>query len=329
MASVKFIAVSRGLKDILDYVQNKEKTLDSLISGINCTPMTAQDEFEVVKKQFRKTDGRTYYHIVQAFSPEDELSFETAHEIGLKFAEYFTGFQAVVVTHMNTEHKHNHIVLNSVNYQTGKKFHQSAKEMAMAKEFSNQLCMAEGLSITEAKASRYDQPQWKKKLKAQIKKALEFSYDKAEFIKIMEIHGYKVKWEDEHKYITFTTPEGYVCRDNKLFDNTLLRKNLELYFEMGGMEYYQNRKQWKEYGDPTPTMDDTICGLISIFDALVSGDNDRFHLETIHHSEEEIELMLRRGKKIEHGIQYVVDDELEQEEEQDYSYYHGFSMGGY
>ncbi len=116
------------------------------------------------------------------------------------------------------------------------------QKLPMAKEFSNQLCMTEGLSITEAKANRYDQPQWKKKLKAQIKKALEFSYDKAEFIKIMEIHGYKVKWEDEHKYITFTTPEGYVCRDNKLFDNTLLRKNLELYFEMGGMEYYQNRE---------------------------------------------------------------------------------------
>jgi len=59
---------------------------------------TAQDEFEAVKKQFRKTDGRSYYHIVQAFAPDDPLDFDTAHEIGLKFAEYFKSYQCVVVT---------------------------------------------------------------------------------------------------------------------------------------------------------------------------------------------------------------------------------------
>lgn len=127
MANIKFVAVSRGIKDIVEYVTNKEKTLDSLISGINCCPDTVQEEFEVVKKQFRKTDDRSYSHIVQAFSPEDDLSFETAHEIGIQLAEYFTGYQALVATHMNTEHKHNHIILNSVNFENGKKFHQSQK----------------------------------------------------------------------------------------------------------------------------------------------------------------------------------------------------------
>ena len=107
MANVKFIAVSRSLSGILDYVTNREKTVDSLISGVNCVAETAQAEFEAVKKQFRKTDGRSYYHIVQAFSPDDPLDFKTAHEIGLKFAEYFKGYQCVVVTHMNTAHIHN------------------------------------------------------------------------------------------------------------------------------------------------------------------------------------------------------------------------------
>ncbi len=62
MANVKFIAVSRSLSGILDYVTNREKTVDSLISGVNCVAETAQAEFEAVKKQFRKTDGRSYYH---------------------------------------------------------------------------------------------------------------------------------------------------------------------------------------------------------------------------------------------------------------------------
>ena len=57
MANVKFVAVSRGLKDILEYITNREKTTDSLITGVNCVAHTAQSEFEVTKKQFRKTDG--------------------------------------------------------------------------------------------------------------------------------------------------------------------------------------------------------------------------------------------------------------------------------
>ena len=73
MANIKFIAVSRSLSGILDYVTNREKTVERLISGVNCMAQTAQDEFEAVKKQFRKTDGRSYYHIVQAFAPDDPL----------------------------------------------------------------------------------------------------------------------------------------------------------------------------------------------------------------------------------------------------------------
>lgn len=65
MANIKFIAVSRSLSGILDYVTNREKTVERLISGVNCMAQTAQDEFEAVKKQFRKTDGRSYYHIVK------------------------------------------------------------------------------------------------------------------------------------------------------------------------------------------------------------------------------------------------------------------------
>lgn len=54
MANIKFIAVSRSLSGILDYVTNREKTVERLISGVNCMAQTAQDEFEAVKKQFRK-----------------------------------------------------------------------------------------------------------------------------------------------------------------------------------------------------------------------------------------------------------------------------------
>ena len=152
MASVKFVAVSRSLKGIIDYVKDREKTDERLITGVNCVAESALDEFESVKKEFHKTDGRAYYHIVQAFSPDDPLDFDTAHEIGIKFAEHFSGFQCVVVTHMNTAHIHNHIIMNSVSFEDGRKFHQSAQEMRQVKEFVNDLCREYGLSVTESKA---------------------------------------------------------------------------------------------------------------------------------------------------------------------------------
>lgn len=195
MANIKFIAVSRSLSGILDYVTNREKTVERLISGVNCMAQTAQDEFEAVKKQFRKTDGRSYYHIVQAFAPDDPLDFDTAHEIGLKFAEYFKGYQCVVVTHMNTAHIHNHIIMNSVNFETGQKFHQSAREMQQAKEYSNQLCREYGLSFTESKADPFRIPAWKKRLCRTIKEAMENCATREEFIAFMAEYGYKVRWE--------------------------------------------------------------------------------------------------------------------------------------
>ena len=107
------------MNNIFPYVMNREKTDESLISGINCSPDTVLQEFTFVKKQFKKEDGRPYVHIVQAFSPDDDLTPETAHEIGLRFAEYFGGYQALIATHRNTDHIHNHIILNSVKYTVG------------------------------------------------------------------------------------------------------------------------------------------------------------------------------------------------------------------
>lgn len=321
MANIKFIAVSRSLSGILDYVTNREKTVERLISGVNCVAQTAQAEFEAVKKQFRKTDGRSYYHIVQAFAPDDPLDFDTAHEIGLKFAEYFKGYQCVVVTHMNTAHIHNHIIMNSVNFETGQKFHQSAREMQQAKEYSNQLCREYGLSFTESKADPFRIPAWKKRLCRTIKEAMENCATREEFIAFMAEYGYKVRWEANQKYITYTTPENVRCRDNKLFDQTLLRSSMEAYFDMGGCEYLESRIDATEYGELLPTVDDAVCGLISILDAMNTGDNDRFHLETLHHSKQEIRRILERGGKIDRTVEYAVDDE-----DEEYEQYHGFSM---
>ena len=236
MAIVKFVPAGSPLNNIFDYVTRDEATEDKLISGVNCSPESALDEFRFVKKRFHKEDGRSYYHIVQSFSPDDDLTPEIAHEIGLKFAEYFPGFQIVVATHVNTKAIHNHLIMNSVNYENGKMFHQSRNEMLQAKEYSNQLCRELGLSVTEVKTKNPRHAKWKRDLLQVAEYALGHSATKEEFIEYMREHGYKVKWEDRYKYITFTTPEGWKVRENKLFDERFLKDNLEIYFALGGCD---------------------------------------------------------------------------------------------
>ena len=237
MAIVKFVTAQCPMNNIFPYVMNAKKTDGGvLVSGIHCMPDTALNEFRFVKNKFGKTDGRQYYHIVQSFSPDDDLDAETAHEIGLKFAKFFPGYQIVVATHCNCSHLHSHIIMNSVNMENGSKFHQTASELARVKEYSNKLCREYGLSVTEVKSSFQGMPKWKDELRRKAYSIANRTRSKEEFIWEMEMHGYKVDWKDDHKYITFTTPDGHKCRDNKLFAEQLLRKNLEIYFALGGCD---------------------------------------------------------------------------------------------
>lgn len=140
MAIVKFITSSCPMNNIFPYITRPEATDRNLIDGINCTPESAHDEFLFVKERFGKEDGRQYYHVIQSFAPEENVTPELAHEIGMELAMYFGGYQAVVSTHINEAHIHNHIVFNSVNFENGKKFHQSRDDMLKVKEYSNKLC---------------------------------------------------------------------------------------------------------------------------------------------------------------------------------------------
>ena len=106
--------------------------------------------------------------------------------------------------------------------------------------------------------------------------------------------------------------DGLAEKDKKYVVEPLMEKNELLTL----IEFYAT-----EYGELLPTVDDAVCGLISILDAMNTGDNDRFHLETLHHSKQEIRRILERGGKIDRTVEYAVDDE-----DEEYEQYHGFSM---
>lgn len=323
MAIVKFVTAGCPLNNIFPYVMNKEKTEDKLIDGIGCLPESAMEEFLSVKRQFHKEDGRQYYHIIQSFAPEDAVSPETAHEIGMRFAEYFPGFQIVVATHINKAHTHNHITMNSVNYENGRKFHQSRDEMLAAKAYSNRLCREYGLSETEEKCTYGRLPKWKWLLRKRMEWGLAESATKEDFIEYMQNHGYGVKWTRGYKYITFTTPENQKCRDNKLFDERFLKENLEIYFALGGCSSILS-EQFQSYQTPEhkPAANMTATnGLFGLMKSIL----EAFPPETVEdctradfsgHSLQELEYLEAMGIRIEpKTFRYNADAEGEQQRE--------------
>lgn len=250
MATIKFTNSKSSIKKIYNYITQKSKTNDELISTKDCLKISAIDEMIFTKKQFNKMNGRQYIHIVQSFDPKDTLSYETANEIGVKLAEYFKDFQAVICTHTDRQHTHNHILLNSVNFKTGYKFQQSKKDMEKVKNYSDELCLQYGLSIIEnpnkntyLKQNEYQVAlkgeSWKIQLIIDIDNTLKISKSKDDFIHIMNEKGYTVNWSDNRKYITYTTPSGKKCRDNKLKDKKYSKEVLENEFRRIETKSYQ------------------------------------------------------------------------------------------
>ena len=157
------------LGGVLKYVQQKKKTQAGglrFIIGHNCVPQSAYTEMMTAKWRFKKTDNRQFYHFVQSFAEADALTPQEATAIGLKLAQReFPDFEVLVATHLNTNHIHNHLVVNSVSCDTGRRLHQSADDLLKHRQAYNEICVAHGL--------RNDS--WKLDLIHTINEALEFA----------------------------------------------------------------------------------------------------------------------------------------------------------
>lgn len=211
----------------------------------DCTVATSYLEMMTTKQSHRKTDGRWYFHFVQSFAEEDALTPEEANQIGLEFAaKQFPGYEVVVATHCDTEHLHNHFLVNSVGWQSGKKLHQTPETLLEHRRVNDEICLAHGLQVLplqkKLQRKKWMKPgeyraamrgeSWKFTLIKAIEEALELSLTREDFIANMEYEGYSVSWSDSRKYITYTTPEGQKCRDRSLHDDTYLKDNLEKLF---------------------------------------------------------------------------------------------------
>lgn len=302
MAIIKFTSGKINPRTVINYVCNKEKTTDKLISGKDCMPESCEYEFAEVKKAFGKTDGRTYYHMIQSFSPDDRITPEQAHEVGLQMAELFEGYQVLVVTHTNKAHTHNHLVINSVNFENGKKLTISNQELEDIKNYSNSICLQNGWDVTEAKTRRNRNPKWKQIIIEDALTAMAESYSMDEYISKLKELGIYVSYNPDYKYMTYSDAEGHKCRDAKLFDERLLKKNLEIYFDLGGAETLIGNTILDYETPKSENCTDGLANLITNFIDTIQADeeeyNDTYYIHDRKKLEKIVEKMRARGSKI-------------------------------
>ncbi|HDJ1468222.1 TPA: relaxase/mobilization nuclease domain-containing protein [Clostridioides difficile] len=119
-------------------------------SGVDCPPEYAKAQFKATRELWGKTDGIQAHHIIQSFKP-GEVSSEQANEIGRDLAkEMAKGHEVAIYTHTDKEHIHNHIVINAVSYEDGKKYQLHGKEaIEQVREASDRLCLGRGLSVVK------------------------------------------------------------------------------------------------------------------------------------------------------------------------------------
>ena len=253
MAIVHFVNYKRGtqsraaMRGVMLYVMQERKTAwedGPLISGINCQPQSVYDDFLNTKLLYHKDGGVLFYHMVQSFPKGAAVDPRQAHEAARRLAEYFAGCEVLVCTHVDREHIHSHCVINSVNFETGKKLHMAKEQIQELMRRNDAICLEMGLPVFEPTTQQargmggaeyhtaLKGQSWKLRLMNAIDECMKYAADKDAFISLMESEGYQVRWESGRKYITYTTPEGMRCRDSKLHEEKYCKEVMEHEFRI-------------------------------------------------------------------------------------------------
>ena len=253
MAIVHFVNYKRGtqsraaMRGVMLYVMQEKKTAwegAPLVSGINCQPQSVYDDFLNTKLLYHKDGGTMFYHMVQSFPKGAAVDPRQAHEAARRLAEYFDGCEVLVCTHVDREHIHSHCVINSVNFETGKKLHMAKEQLQELMRRNDMICQEMGLPVFEPTAQQargmsgaeyhtaLKGQSWKLRIMNTIDECMKYAADKDAFVSLMASEGYAVRWESGRKYITYTTPDGMRCRDNKLHEEKYCKEAVEHEFRI-------------------------------------------------------------------------------------------------
>ena len=253
MAIVHFVNYKRGtqsraaMRGVMLYVMQEKKTAwegEPLVSGINCQPQSVYDDFLNTKLLYHKDGGVMFYHMVQSFPKGAAVDPRQAHEAARRLAEYFDGCEVLVCTHVDREHIHSHCIINSVNFETGKKLHMAKEQLQKLMRRNDMICQEMGLPVFDAPTQQargmsgaeyhtaLKGQSWKLRLMNTIDACMKYAAGKDAFVSLMASEGYQVRWESTRKYITYTTSDGLKCRDSKLHEEKYCKEAMEHEFRI-------------------------------------------------------------------------------------------------
>lgn len=195
------------------YALNPEKGAANLYQTvINLDSVeTAWQEMRQTKERWGRMDGIMGFHLVQSFKP-GETTPDMAHRIGVELIQRcFPGFEAVIGTHLDKAHIHNHVVINSVSCLDGHKYHSSRQSYyGEIRKVSDELCRRYGLSIVEPEAGsrakpyaewqaeREGRPTWTSAIREDVDAAIRRSLSFEQFVRNLRAQGYEVKTQVKH-----------------------------------------------------------------------------------------------------------------------------------
>ena len=209
-----------SLEEAVDYALNRDKTESVCFeTGLSCLCETAFADMKANAHRWHKTGGVQGYHLVQSFAA-GEVTPELAHQIGVELADQLLAgrYQAVVTTHLNTGHIHNHIVWCAVALDNGRKYHSNAKSYyTEVRARSDALCRQYGLSVIETpgsergkrqyakwQAETNGQPTWRTAIRMDLDEAISMALTWRQFLAILEQKGYEIRMG--RKYPTLRPP---------------------------------------------------------------------------------------------------------------------------
>ena len=210
----------RSLEEAVDYALNRDKTESVCFeTGLSCLCETAFADMRANNLRWHKTGGVQGYHLVQSFA-EGEVTPELAHQIGVELADQLLSgrYQAVVTTHLNTRHIHNHIVWCAVALDNGRKYHSNARSYyTEVRAKSDALCRQYGLSVIETpesergkrqyakwQAETSGQPTWRTAIRMDIDEVVSMALTWRQFLALLEQKGYEIRMG--RKYPTLRPP---------------------------------------------------------------------------------------------------------------------------
>ena len=196
-----------ALESVIDYATNERKTLaKEYVSCINCSYHDPYFSMVNTKKQFNDDKQILAFHAYQSFEA-GEVDAELAHKVGVEYAKKLWGdrFEVVVGTHLNTEHIHNHFLINATSFVDGKRYCNTNKDIHNMRNISDEICRKYNLSVIEnPQRSGKSRAQYfhKKTLKEMVRESIDFaisvSFTKKQFLNELKLAGYEIKITDKN-----------------------------------------------------------------------------------------------------------------------------------